>query len=123
LEVSIRSILPVTAAIVWLLAGAGPASAGAEQLAATGGFLLGNAHRCGVSVGRIARAAKVIEDMIVAAADDDTMEVSDAEQRYVEVFLTSAFPSVEQNPFIPPCGVVVAQFARLERHHQQAGLY
>lgn len=118
-----RSILSVAAAFVSLLGGSAAASAGSDQLAATGGFLLGNARRCGVSVERVARAGKVIHEMIVVAADDDTLKVAEAEQRYVEVFLASAFPSEEQNTLVPPCGVVITQFNRVERHHQQAGLY
>jgi hypothetical protein len=122
MEASMRAISPVAAAIVWLLGGASTASAGSDQLAATGGFLLGNAHRCGVSPARVARAANVIHDMIVAAADDDAVEITDAEERYVEVFLASAFPDTEQNALVPSCGVVIAQFNRLERYHRQAGL-
>ena len=118
-----RSILSVAAAFVSLLGGSAAASAGSDQLAATGGFLLGNAHRCGVSVERVARAGKVIHEIMVAAADDDTLKVAEAEQRYVEVFLASAFPSEEQNTLVPPCGAVITQFNRVERHHQQAGLY
>jgi hypothetical protein len=118
-----RSTLSIAAALICLLGGAPAASAGSDQLAATGGFLLGNAHRCGVAVERVARAGKVIHEMIIAAADDDNMGVTSAEQRYIEVFLANAFPSEGQNALVPPCGVVITQFDRLERHHQQAGLY
>ena len=70
-----RPALAVTTAVVLLL-GAGVAEAADSiQLAETGGFLLGNAHRCGVRTERVEHAGKV----------------------------------------------VIAQFERLERHHQQAG--
>jgi hypothetical protein len=39
-----------------------------------------------------------------------------------ETFLASAFPDQDSDLLIPPCEVVIAQFERLERHHQQAGM-
>jgi len=39
-------------------------------LAETGGFLLGNAHRCGVAVECVERAETVIHDLIVATTRD-----------------------------------------------------
>jgi len=38
------------------------------QLAETAGFLLGNAHRCGVPTDRVERAGKMIHRLIVAAS-------------------------------------------------------
>jgi hypothetical protein len=37
------------------------------QLAETAGFLLGNAHRCGVPAERVDHAGKVVHHLIVAA--------------------------------------------------------
>jgi hypothetical protein len=116
-----RLIFAVTTAMVFLL-GIGVAEAADPTLIAqTAGFLLGNAHRCGVSTERVEHAAKVVHDVIVAAAGDAN-EVAAANSRFAEIFLASAFPDQDRGALIPPCGVVIAQFSRLERHHQQADL-
>jgi hypothetical protein len=117
-RVSMRSMIAVATAALLLWGQNGPAKADSNQLAETGGFLLGNAHRCGVRAQRIAHAGKVIHDLILAAANDPR-EASAAEWRYAEVFMASASPKQE---LIPPCGVVITQFDRLERHHHQAGM-
>jgi hypothetical protein len=96
-------------------------AADSTRLAETGGFLLGNAHRCGVPTDRVEHAGKVIHDLIVAASYDPTEEAA-ADSRFAQIFLASAFPGQEGTALIPPCKVVIAQFERLERHHQQAGL-
>ena len=57
-------------------------------LAETGGFLLGNAHRCGVAVEREERVGNAIHDFIVAAA----REAAAADSRFTEIFLASALP-------------------------------
>src|SRR4029077_10950181 len=90
-------------------------------LAETGAFLLGNAHRCGVPTARVAQAGKVIHHLIAAASFDPTEEAA-AASRFTEIFTASASPHHEEHPLIPACGVVIAQFQRLERHHQQTGL-
>jgi hypothetical protein len=91
------------------------------RLAETGGFLLGNAHRCGVPAARVEQAGKVINHLIVAASSDPTEEDA-AASRFAEIFTASAHPDQESDALIPGCGIVIAQFQRLERHHQQAGL-
>jgi hypothetical protein len=91
------------------------------RLAETGGFLLGNAHRCGVSSARVEQAGKVIHHLIAAASFDPTEEAA-AGSRFTEIFTASAYPDQEGDPLIPACGTVIAQFQRLERHHQQTGL-
>ena len=71
-----RPTLVVTAAVLFLL-GIGIANAAdPTQLAETGGFLLGNAHRCGVPTDRVEHAGKVIHDLIVAASDNSTEEAA-----------------------------------------------
>jgi len=90
-------------------------------LAETGGFLLGNAHRCGVPTARVEHAGKVIQHLIVAASSDPTEEDA-AASRFAETFTASAYPDKEGEAPIPGCGIVIAQFQRLERHHQQAGM-
>ena len=98
-----------------------PAMANSTRIAETGAYLLGNAHRCGVPTDRVEQAGKVIHDLIVAASDDSTEETI-AEGRFAQMFMASAFPDQDGDALIPPCKVVIAQFDRLERHHQQAGM-
>src|SRR5208282_4140625 len=110
----------VTTAVLLLL-GAGVAKAAdSTQLAETGGFLLGNAHRCGVPTDRVEHAGKVIHDLIVAASYDPTEEAA-ADSRFAQIFEASAFADQEGNALIPPCKILIEQFKRLERHHQQIG--
>jgi hypothetical protein len=90
------------------------------QLAETGGFLLGNAHRCGVTTERVGDAGKVIHDLI-ATASRDQIEEAAADSRFVRMFVASAL-SDGSDSLIPPCNVVIAQFERLERHHRQSGM-
>jgi hypothetical protein len=96
-------------------------AADAIRLAETGGFLLGNAHRCGVPAERVEHATTVIHDVIVAASYDSTEEAA-ADSRFAEMYSASSFPDQPGGALIPPCKVVIAQFERLERHHQQAGM-
>ena len=117
-----RPILTVTTAVLLLL-GAGVAEAAdSTGLAETGGFLLGNAHRCGVLTERVEQAGKVIHDLIVAASYDSTEEAA-ADSRFAQIFKASAFPYQDGDTLIPPCNVVITQFERLEQHHQQAGMH
>jgi len=102
-------------------------SAGAEgadltRLAESGGFLLGNAHRCGVPTDRVEQAGKVIHGMIAAAAWDQDEEAA-ADSRFTQIFMASALPNQDGNVLIPPCKMVIAQFERLERHHQENGMH
>jgi hypothetical protein len=78
-------------------------------LAETGGFLLGNAHRCGVAV---ERAGSAIHDFIVAAARDSS-EAAAADSRFAEIFLASALPNQDPDAF-PSCTVVIERFDRLD---------
>jgi hypothetical protein len=90
-------------------------------LADTGGFLLGNAQRCGIPTARVVQAGKVIHNAIVAASSDPTEEDA-AASRFAEMFTASAYPDREGDALIPACAIVIAQFQRLERHHQHIGL-
>src|SRR6516225_8493822 len=109
------------AAVLFLFSGSGLAeAAGPGQLAETAGFLLGNAHRCGVPTERVGRAGKVIHDLITTASYDRTEEAA-ADRRFVEIFMASAFPDREAS-LTPPCAVVIAQFERLEQHHRRSGM-
>jgi hypothetical protein len=117
-----RPILAVTTAVLMLLGAGATEAADSTQLAETGGFLLGNAHRCGVLPERVEQAGKVIHDLIVAASYDSTEEAA-ADSRFTQIFMASAFPYQGGDALIPPCKVVIAQFERLEQHHQQAGMH
>ena len=116
-----RPTLVVTTALLLFLSGGGAEAADLIRLAETGGFLLGNAHRCGVPTERVEHAGAVIHDLIVAASYDSTEEAA-ADSRFAEMFSASAFSDQTGGELIPPCRVVIAQFERLERHHQQAGM-
>ena len=116
-----RPDLAVTAALLLLLGTGVAKAASSVQLAETAGFLLGNAHRCGVPTNRVEHAGNVIQRLIVAVSYDSTEE-ADANSRFAETFEAAAFPDRERDALIPPCGVVISQFERLERHHRQAGM-
>jgi hypothetical protein len=112
-----RSAFAVTTPLLLLLASGVAHAADPTQLAETGGFLLGNAHRCGVPVERVESAGKVIHDFIAAAAKD-SIEAAAADSRFSEIFTASALPAQDPEAF-PSCTVVIQQFDRLERHHDQ----
>jgi len=107
-----------TALLLWGGAVAEPADS--TQLAETGAYLLGNAHRCGVANERVTPAKAAIRDFIVVAARNSA-EAAAAESRFVEIFSALAVPSEDRDGF-PSCKVVIARFERLEGHHQQGGL-
>jgi hypothetical protein len=117
-----RPALAVATALLLLLGASTAEAASSALLAETAGFLLGNAHRCGVATDRVEHAGKVIHRLIVAASDDPTEEAA-ANSRFAETFLASAFPDQDSDALIPPCKVVKAQFELLEHHHQQAEMH
>ena len=61
----------------------------------------------------------MIHDFIVAAARDSS-EAAAADSRFAEIFLASDLPDQDPDAF-PSCTVVIEQFDRLERHHEQVG--
>ena len=71
-----RPTLSATTALLLLLGTDVAEAADPAQLAKTAGFLLGNAHRCGVQADRVERAGKVIHRVIVAASSDQTEEAA-----------------------------------------------
>jgi hypothetical protein len=114
------SALYSCAALV-LLFGIGTANAADPNLLAqTGGFLLGNAYRCGISVERISRAGTIIRDMI-SAASADLKEAEAADMRFRDHFMSSARSKSDLAVSTPPCRAVLVNFEQLERHHQEAG--
>jgi len=114
-----HSALAISIPVVWLMSVGLAEAADPTLLAETGGYLLGNAQRCGVSVERVERAGKVIHDFIVAASKDSN-EAEAADSRFSEIFLASALADEDADAF-PSCRVVIQQFERLERHHEQIG--
>jgi hypothetical protein len=112
-----RSAFAATTALLLLLGSGVADAADPTQLAETGGFLLGNARRCGVPVEHVASAGKVIHDFIAAAARDSS-EAAAADSRFSEIFTASALVNQDLDAF-PSCTVVIQQFDRLERHHDQ----
>ena len=96
------------------------AAASSTRIAETGAYLLGNAHRCGVADERVVRAGKVIRDLIVAAADDES-ERKAAKSRFTEIFRSNADADSSGRALPPPCKTVVMQFERLEHFHQNIG--
>ena len=67
-------IMSVAAITVAALLVASPSITDADRIAAKGGFLLGNAQRCGIDDNRVTHAGQVIRTLISAAAPDDKAE-------------------------------------------------
>ena len=83
-----RSTFAVATPLLLLLGSGVADAADPTQLAETGGFLLGNASRCGVAAERVESAGKVIHEFIAAAARDAS-EAAAADSRFSEIFLTA----------------------------------
>lgn len=113
-----RSTVAVTTGLLLLLSTGGAKATDPTVLAETGGFFLGNAHRCGVPTGRVERAGKMIHDFIVAAATDPS-EVADADSRFTKIFQASDLPGQDPDAF-PSCTVVMQKFDTFEQHHEEA---
>lgn len=115
-----RPTLAITIPVLSLMGIGFAEAADPTLLAETGGYLLGNAHRCGVPIERVERAEKVIHDFVVTVAKDPS-EVAAADSRFTAIFLASALPEPDPETF-PSCSVVIRQFERLEQHHEQLGM-
>jgi hypothetical protein len=97
------------------------AAADPMRLAVNGGFLVGNAYRCGVPTDRVKRAEGIIYDFIAATACGPKQQTA-ADAYFADSFVASAFPNKARYAPVPSCDVVVTRFDRAERH-QQAGLH
>jgi hypothetical protein len=94
---------------------ASPSTTDAARVAADGGFLLGNAHRCGIHNDRIVRAGELIRDLILAAAGD-AQEQDEATARFARFFIVSAFVDSAGKQPVASCQIVSSEFQRLEQH-------
>jgi len=110
-----RPALAVTTALLLLLGTGAAEAASSARLAETAGFLLGNAHRCGIAGDRVVRAGQLIRDLIVAAAEDGREE-EDATARFVRFFVVSAVADPAAAKAVASCQKVGKEFDRLERH-------
>ena len=100
---------------------ANPSMSDASRVAADGGFLLGNAHRCGIAGDRIVEAGQLISDLIAAAAEDG-QEQEEATTRFARFFMVSAVveETATKTKAAPSCRKVAREFARFERHNSVA---
>lgn len=105
----------MVAATVAALLIASPSSTDADRIAANGGFLLGNAHRCGLDTDRVVRAGQLIRELIVAASGDDKAGEA-AITRFSQFFLVSASDDTKERTVVASCRVVASELGRLERH-------
>jgi hypothetical protein len=49
---------------------ASPSNTDADRIAANGGFLIGNAQRCGFDTDRVVRAGQLVRELLAAATAD-----------------------------------------------------
>ena len=116
------SMLAATAAAMLLVASPGANSGSdASRLAATGGFLLGNAHRCGIGTDRVVKAGQLIHNLIAAAARDG-QEQDEATERFAKFFMATAVPDKSDGKLVASCEVVSSEFKKLEGHRVAADL-
>lgn len=110
----------LTATTVAALLVASPSSSDADRLAANGGFLLGNAQRCGIAAERVERAGQLIRELVLAASRDE-QEEQDAKGRLAAFFLVSAAQDdgKSKKALTASCKLVLSEFEELERHQPQ----
>jgi hypothetical protein len=94
---------------------ANPSTTDLDRIAANGGFLVGNAHRCGVDTERVVRAGQLVRELISATTDDSKQEEA-ASARFAEFFIVSAFPDQGKEKVVASCKVVASELTRLEQH-------
>jgi hypothetical protein len=106
----------VAATTVAALLIASPSTTDADRIAANGGFLVGNAHRCKVDPERVVRAGQLVRDLIAAAAGDEKAQ-EDATTRFAEFFLVSAYADPKKEKLVASCKAVATELGRLEQHN------
>src|SRR3954471_5077600 len=100
---------------------ASPSITDADRIAANGGFLIGNAHRCGVEDARVKRAGQLIRTLISAASSDDKTE-EDATARFSAFFLVSAVADPKADKLVASCKRITAELRQLESHQVDQAL-
>lgn len=105
----------IAAASIAALLIASPSQTDADRLAANGGFLLGNAQRCGIATARIEREGRLIRGLVAAAAAGTGTEHA-ATSRFAAFFLVSALANDRGGAPLASCAIVTREFARLEQH-------
>lgn len=114
------SLLAMTTAVL-LVASSGTTSldpnpsTDAGRIATSAGFLLGNAHRCGIATDRVVKAGQTIRELIHAASRD-TKEQDDATEQFATYFLATALPDQGDSKLLAPCNNVTSEFQKFERH-------
>lgn len=108
------SALAVTTTVAALLISS-PSATDLDRLAANSGFLLGNAHRCGMETDRLVAGGEVIRELI-AAGSRDAKEREDATARFAKFFMVSAFADPEKEKVVASCPLVAREFASFEKH-------
>ena len=97
---------------------ASPSTTDADRIAANGGFLVGNAHRCGLDNDRVVRAGQLVRQLI-SAATADSKEEDAANVRFAEFFIVSALPDKSKDKLVASCKLVANELAKLEDHQLQ----
>jgi hypothetical protein len=93
---------------------ASPSNTDADRIAADGGFLIGNAQRCGFDTDRVVRAGQLVRQLL-AAATADRKEAEAANLRFAEFFIVSAVPDRGKDRLVASCKVVASELAKLEQ--------
>jgi hypothetical protein len=111
------SLLTTTTLAALLVAS--PSSSDADRLAANGGFLLGNAQRCGIA------SERQLVRRLILAASRDPREEEDSRGRLAAFFLVSSFADAGadagKKKLAASCRIVTSEFEQLERHALGAG--
>jgi hypothetical protein len=107
--------MSVAAITVAALLVASPSLTDADRIAANGGFLLGNAHRCGIDESRVTRAGQLIRTLISAASGDDKAE-EEATARFSAFFLVSAVADPKTDKLVASCKRITTELRQLESH-------
>jgi predicted GH43/DUF377 family glycosyl hydrolase len=100
---------------------ASPSLTDADHIAANGGFLLGNAHRCGIEDSRVTHAGQLVRTLISAASSDDKAEEA-ATARFSAFFLVSAVADPKIDKLVASCKRITAELRQLENHHVDQAL-
>lgn len=113
------SMLAATTAAVLLIASPSPGSGDAAGLAAKGGFLLGNAQRCGIESDRVMRAGRLVRDLIKAEAGD-AQEQDEAIKLLARFYVVSATAKPTGQKPVASCPLVTTAFEEFEKHQPAA---